>query len=143
MTRIVPGLVFAVFFLVLALMPHPTGSQPGLTVKRYGGVIGLRPEKVMEYRRLHAAVWPGVLSRLRACNIRNYSIFLKEIRPGEFCLFSYYEYTGSDYAGDMARLSADPDIRAWWKLTDPCQSPLPSRRPGEFWAGMEEVFHLE
>ena len=25
---------------------------------RYGMVIGLKPEKVAEYKRLHAAVWP-------------------------------------------------------------------------------------
>jgi L-rhamnose mutarotase len=29
-------------------------------MKRYGMVIGLRPDKVDEYRHLHAAVWPGV-----------------------------------------------------------------------------------
>jgi len=27
---------------------------------RYGSVIGLRAEKLDEYRRLHAAVWPQV-----------------------------------------------------------------------------------
>ena len=34
-------------------------------MKRYGMVIGLRPEKLEEYNRLHAAVWPDVLKMIR------------------------------------------------------------------------------
>jgi len=45
-------------------------------MKRYGTVIGLRPEKPDEYRRLHAAVWPDVLRMIKECHIRNYSIYL-------------------------------------------------------------------
>ncbi|MBV8566717.1 MAG: L-rhamnose mutarotase, partial [Methylobacteriaceae bacterium] len=47
-------------------------------MQRMGFCNRLRPEKVEEYKRLHAAVWPGVLATLSACNIRNFSIFLKE-----------------------------------------------------------------
>ncbi len=35
-------------------------------VKRFGTVVGLRPEKIDEYKRLHAAVWPGVLAMIAA-----------------------------------------------------------------------------
>lgn len=107
-------------------------------MKRYGSVIKLRPEKAEEYRRLHAAAWPGVLAMIRECNIRNYSIFLKD-----GYLFSYFEHHGVDLASDMARMAADPTTREWWKLTDPCQEPLESRKPGEWWASMEEVFHCD
>ena len=55
----------------------------------------------------------------------------------------YYEYVGTDYEKDMARMAADPTTQEWWKLTDPCQIPLESRREGEWWAEMEEVFHLD
>ena len=106
-------------------------------MKRYGSVIRLRPEKEEEYRRLHAAVWPGVLATIQACNIRNYSIFLKD-----GWLFSYFEYVGEDLGADMARMAQDPTTREWWKHTDPCQEPLESRQPGEWWASMEEVFHF-
>jgi hypothetical protein len=34
-------------------------------VKRYGNVIGLRPEKLEEYKELHANVWPGVLKMIK------------------------------------------------------------------------------
>jgi len=107
-------------------------------MKRYGSVIKLRPEKEQEYRRLHAEPWPGVLAMIRDCHIRNYSIFLKD-----GFLFSYFEYTGDDYASDMARMAGDPTTREWWRLTDPCQEALETREPGEWWASMEEVFYLE
>ncbi|HET6413225.1 MAG TPA: L-rhamnose mutarotase [Anaeromyxobacter sp.] len=105
---------------------------------RYGSVIKVRPEKEEEYRRLHAAPWPGVLAMIRECNIRNYSIYLKD-----GYLFSYFEYLGTDFAADMARMAKDPTTREWWTHTDPCQEPLESRKPGEWWASMEEVFHSD
>jgi len=107
-------------------------------VPRYGSVIKVRPEKEEEYRRLHAAPWPGVLAMIRECNIRNYSIYLKD-----GYLFSYFEYLGTDFAADMARMAKDPTTREWWTHTDPCQEPLESRKPGEWWASMEEVFHSD
>jgi L-rhamnose mutarotase len=47
-------------------------------MKRYGAVIGLQPDRVAEYKRLHAAVWPDALEQITASNITNYSIFLKQ-----------------------------------------------------------------
>ena len=48
-------------------------------------VIGLRPEKMAEYKKLHAAVWPDVLKMIRQCHIKKYSIYLpiilKNSRP--------------------------------------------------------------
>lgn len=107
-------------------------------MQRYGMLIKVKPEKLEEYKRLHAAVWPGVLKTIYDCNIRNYSIYLKD-----GMLFSYFEYIGEDYAWDMARMGADPATQEWWKLTDPCQEPLPTRQEGEWWAKMEEVFHTD
>ena len=77
-------------------------------MKRYGSVIGLRPEKLDEYVRLHAAVWPDVLKMIRECNIRNYSIYLRRLPDGCHYLFSYFEYVGDDFAADMAKMAADP-----------------------------------
>jgi L-rhamnose mutarotase len=51
-------------------------------MKRYGWVIGVRPEKLEEYKRLHAAVWPGVLKMIKACNIQNFCAgMVKRGRP--------------------------------------------------------------
>lgn len=109
---------------------------------RLGWVIGLRPEKVEEYKRLHAAVWPGVLRMIKECHLQNYSIFLRQIE-GKPYLFAYAEYTGEDLAADMARMAADPTTRQWWSHCGPCQVPLADRAPGEWWASMEEVFHID
>jgi L-rhamnose mutarotase len=107
-------------------------------MQRYAAVIKLRPEKEAEYRRLHADAWPGVLTALKQANIANYSIFLRD-----GLLFSYLEYSGSDYAADTAAIADDPETQRWWEVTDPCQQAVDSAAPGEWWAPMTEVFHLD
>jgi L-rhamnose mutarotase len=112
-------------------------------MKRYGMVIGLRPEKVREYRKLHAAVWPDVLKMIRQCHIRNYSIYLRKLDDGQDYLFSYFEYVGNDFAADMAKMAADPTTQKWWAVCKPCQKPLNDCASDEWWAAMEEVFHYD
>jgi L-rhamnose mutarotase len=107
-------------------------------MKRYGLLIGVKPEMLAEYIEIHRKVWPEVLATITRCNIRNYSIFLKDGK-----LFAYYEYVGMDYTADMARMAADPKTQEWWKITDPMQIPLETRAKGEWWASMEEVFHID
>ncbi|MGB7845289.1 MAG: L-rhamnose mutarotase [Candidatus Acidiferrum sp.] len=107
-------------------------------MKRYGSVIQVRPEKIEDYERCHAAVWPEVLATIRRCHIRNYSIFRKDN-----LLFGYFEYHGTDYAADMARMAADPKTQEWWALMGPMQQPLETRTEGEWWAEMREVFHTD
>jgi predicted TIM-barrel fold metal-dependent hydrolase/L-rhamnose mutarotase len=108
--------------------------------KRYGAVIGLKPEAIAEYKRIHAAAWPKVLEQIKRSNISNYSIYLRE---PENLLFAYYEYTGTNHDADMAAMAADPVTQDWWKVCMPMQSPLATKTGGEWWAGMEEVFHLD
>jgi L-rhamnose mutarotase len=107
-------------------------------VKRIASVIGLPPESVEQYERLHADVWPAVLARLSASNVANYSIY----RYGEL-LFSYMEYVGEDYDADMADMAADPATQEWWAVCEPLQRPLADRAEGEWWHEVPEVFHLE
>ena len=109
-------------------------------MQRMGQIIGLNADKVEEYKRLHAAVWPEILAMISACSIKNYSIYLKE---PENLMFAYYEYHGTDYAADMAKMAADPKTQEWWAVCMPCQKPLDTRKESEWWAGMEEVFHLD
>ncbi len=106
-------------------------------------VIGVKPDKIEYYKKLHAAAWPGVLAKIKECHIQNYSIYLREVAKGQYLLFSYFEYTGTDFAADMARMAADPETQRWWKETDPCQSPIPTRLDKEFWSRMDEVFHTD
>ena len=112
-------------------------------VTRYGSVIGLKPEKLEEYKELHANVWPDVLKKIKECNIRNYSIYLGELEEDKYYLFGYFEYTGDDFEADMAKMAADATTQKWWTFCEPCQSPIPTRKEGEWWADMEEVFHQD
>ena len=105
---------------------------------RHGQLIGLKPEKYEEYKKYHAAVWPEIAAKIKECNIQNYSIYHKDDM-----LFAYFEYTGDDFKADMAKMADDETTKKWWKLTDPMQSPIPTRKEGEWWANMEEVFHCD
>ena len=58
-------------------------------MKRMGMVIGIKPERIEEYKKTHAAVWPEVLAKISDCNMRNYTIFLRrseERRVGKECV---------------------------------------------------------
>jgi L-rhamnose mutarotase len=80
---------------------------------------------------------------IRACHLRNYSIYLRTLDDGRPYLFSYFEYTGRDFGADMAKMAADPTTQRWWAVCMPCQQPLAGKAKEEWWAGMEEVFHLD
>jgi len=107
-------------------------------MKRFGQVIGVRPEDFEEYKKYHSAVWPDVLAMIKKCNMQNYSIFYKDNM-----LYAYFEYTGNDFDDDMAKMAADPKTQEWWSVIEPMQDPLSTRKAGEWWANMEEVFHLD
>jgi len=105
-------------------------------MKRYGSVIKIKPEKLEEYKELHANIWPDVAKMITECNITNYSIYHKD-----GFLFSYFEYAGKDFKSDMAKMAADPTTQKWWNICMPMQEPLETKKEGEWWAEMEEVFH--
>lgn len=107
-------------------------------MQRYAQIIHLRPESEAAYKKYHQAVWPEVLSKITECNIRNYSIFLRNN-----ILFGYFEYVGNDFIADTAKMAADPKTQEWWTIMDPMQKPLDDRAEGEWWASMKEVFHLD
>ena len=107
-------------------------------MQRHAHIIHLRPEAEAGYKKYHQAVWPEVLSKITDCNIRNYSIFLRD-----GILFSYFEYVGDDFAADMAKMAADAKTQEWWAITKPMQRPLEDRSEGEWWASLPEVFHLD
>jgi len=107
-------------------------------VERHGQVIGVKQDQLDEYIKAHSQVWPGVLNKIKECNISNYSIFQR----GDF-LFSYYEYIGIDYASDMAKMAAHDETKKWWDFVGPMQEPLKDRKEGEWWAEMRSVFHMD
>lgn len=107
-------------------------------MQRFGQMIRLKPEKAGEYIKQHASVWPAVINKITECNIVNYSIYFKDN-----ILFSYFEYVGDDFDEDMAKMADDEVTQKWWDVVKPLMDPLDTRGPGEFWANMEEIFHLD
>ncbi len=107
-------------------------------MQRFGQLIKIDPEKIEAYKAYHARPWPEINAMISACNIRNYSIFLKDDY-----LFAYMEYVGDDFSADMAKMAADPKTLEWWDIMKPMQRPIETRNEGEWWADMEEVYHLD
>jgi cytidyltransferase-like protein len=103
--------------------------------KPIGSLIGLKEGTEELYFLLHRNVFTSVLERIARSNLADYSIFFLN-----GILFAFFDYSGSDYEKDMRDMSKDPDTRQWWKLTEPLQQPLPGRKDGEWWAGMEHLF---
>jgi L-rhamnose mutarotase len=112
-------------------------------MQRYGMVTGVHPDKIEEYKTLHAAVWPDVLKKIAECNIRNYTIYLREIPGAGPLLFSHFEYIGDDFDADMAKMAADKTTQEWWEHCNPCQRPIAKGEVGNTWVSMEEVFHVD
>jgi L-rhamnose mutarotase len=132
-----------VLMLLLYSLPVACHSPESPSVRRFGMVTGIKPDKIAYYEQLHAAIWPAVLREIRLCHIRNYSIYIQQIGDSSF-LFSYFEYTGSDFTGDMQKMARDSATRRWWKETDPMQLPLPQAAARkEIWMNMREVFHAD
>ena len=106
--------------------------------QRHGFVLRVKLERLEEYKEYHRAVWPEILEAISEAGIRNYTIFLKDD-----LLFGYYEYVGppDEYDQRQQALAAAPRMREWWDIMEPMQEPLATRKQGEWWAEMEEVFH--
>ena len=104
---------------------------------RFGMVVGIDPDVIDEYKRLHADSNPGVRDLLTKYNMQNFTIYLQEI-DGKWYEFGYYEYVGDDFDGDMAKLDAEPRNKAWLEVCDPMQIPLPGSKG---WTIMEQVYH--
>jgi len=107
-------------------------------MKRFGQLIGVKPEHLDSYKKYHSEVWPEINSKISECNIRNYSIFY---RDGQ--LFAYFEYVGENFDADMQKMADDPRTQDWWAIMKPMQQPLENRAEGEWWSDMEELYHLD
>ena len=135
--KILPVILLSVVF-ILSSSCQKKSTPEQIEIHRFGWVIKVKPEKLDEYKNLHANPWPEVNRMLKECNIQNYSIYYRD-----GLLYSYLEYTGTDFEKDMKKMAADPTTQKWWKLTDPCQEPVESAEEGVWWADMEEVYHLD
>lgn len=126
------GTILGLGFAALLL----SGCGQKKEVKRVGMVVGIKPEVIEEYKRLHADDNPGVRDLLTKYHMHNFNIFLQEI-DGKWYEFGYYEYTGDDFEADMAELDKEPRNIEWLKVCDPMQVPLSG---ADGWTEMELVY---
>jgi L-rhamnose mutarotase len=120
----------------------PEADKSQKKVRRFGQVIGLKPDKQTIYNMLHAHPWKPINKMIKDCHIQNYSIYETELE-GKLHLFAYFEYTGEDFEADMAKMAKDETMQAWWQLTDPCQIRLPGTPEGQQWKQIPPVYHLD
>ena len=130
------GMVCVAVWLVgtcLAFAEAKPAKQP---VKRVGMVVGIKPDCIEQYKKLHADSNAGVRDLLTKYHMKNFSIYLQQI-DGKWYEFGYYEYTGKDFEGDMAKLDKEPRNIEWLKICDPMQIPLPGAKG---WTVMERAY---
>ena len=130
---------FSMMVCLLGGVSMSVGCASTKNVKRVGMVIGLKPECVTEYKGVHDDSNPGVRDLLTKYHMHNFSIFLHKI-DGKWYEFGYYEYTGDDFEGDMAKLGEEPRNIEWLKKCDPMQVPLKGEKG---WAEMERAYFNE
>ena len=99
-------------------------------------VIGIKPDKIEEYKKLHTNTWPEVLDCIAGSQIKNFSIFIHDKT-----LFGYFEYYGNDLEADMKTWANNKKMQEWWKICIPLLEPLESEERADGWIYMEEIFH--
>lgn len=138
MKRFTSNLLLLILFCICFIHCEIQDQKQNITsVQRFAELIKVKPEFEERYIILHKYTFPGVLDRIYKSNLRNYSIFLQD-----GLLFAYYEYIGDNFQADMKKIEQDSITNEWWKLTKPMLEMLDTRKPGEWWASMEQVLYI-
>jgi len=109
-------------------------------MQSYGLTLMLQDDEeiVERYKEYHRNAWPEVVARLREIGIKEMRIYLLGRR-----MFMYMEaIDGFVPERDFPKLNEVPRYREWDELMRTLQEPAPEAKPGEWWAGMDEVFDL-
>jgi len=100
-------------------------------------LLKVRRDKLEEYKRRHAAVWPEMLDALRITGWHNYSLFL---RP-DGLLVGYLE--SNNFAQSVAAMKTYAINAKWQAEMAPFFESLEGDGPDDSFTLLEEVFHLE
>jgi L-rhamnose mutarotase len=99
--------------------------------------LQVRPDRIDEYRRRHAAVWPEMLRALADTGWHNYSLFLRD----DGLLIGYVETPSIAQA--QAGMAATEVNARWQAEMSELFENLEGLAPDEGFLVLEEVFHLE
>ena len=100
-------------------------------------LLKVRADKIDEYRRRHAAVWPEMLDALRQTGWHNYSLFL---RP-DGLLVGYVETP--DFERARAAMQEHPVNGRWQAEMAPFFESLQGGAADASMVPLTEVFHLD
>ncbi|KAB8163013.1 L-rhamnose mutarotase [Streptomyces sp. 3MP-14] len=99
-------------------------------------LLRVRPDRIDEYRRRHADVWPEMRAALTATGWHNYSLFLRD----DGLLVGYLETEDFEAA---QRAMAATDVNARWQAEmGELFEALDDQRPDEAMKPLTEIFHL-
>ena len=99
--------------------------------------LQVRPDRIEEYKRRHAAVWPDMLRALHDTGWHNYSLFLR----ADGLLIGYVETP--DLAAARAGMAATEVNARWQAEMAEFFVDLGDAAPDEGFLVLDEVFHLE
>jgi L-rhamnose mutarotase len=106
-------------------------------MRRVCFLLKVKADRLEEYSRRHAEVWPDMLAALRETGWRNYSLFL---RP-DGLLVGYFETDDLDAA--LAGM-AERDVNTRWQNEmAPFFEGLGGGAPDAGITPLQEVFHLD
>jgi len=100
-------------------------------------VLRVKRDKLEEYKRRHAQVWPEMLDALRQTGWRNYSLFLQP----DGLLIGYLETDNFDESCEG--MKKHPVNSRWQAEMSPFFEALNGVGPDDRMSPLEEVFHLD
>jgi L-rhamnose mutarotase len=106
-------------------------------MRRVCFTLQVDPTRLAEYRARHAAVWPEMLSALRAAGWHDYSLFLRD----DGLLVGYL--MTDDLAAAQAAMEATDVNRRWQAEMAQYFVDLPGGRPDRGVTVLDEVFNLD
>ncbi|MGI9457750.1 MAG: L-rhamnose mutarotase [Aeoliella sp.] len=138
------GLMFWAYCSVIAAFGSSAmaQAQPAATrkVHRVGQLAKIQPDRVDALKQSYQDNRDGIRAFLNDYQLENFSIYVKELEPGQPYLFKYYEYTGDDYAAVLKNMREDPRLQQWEQRfwAEYLEKPTPDALSP--WIDMEEVF---
>lgn len=100
-------------------------------------LLQVKADRLDEYKRLHADVWPDMQAALRKTGWHNYSLFLRE----DGLLVGYCETPNFEAA--VAGMQDYEVNRHWQELMAPFFEETAGAKADEAMRPLEEVFHLD
>lgn len=99
--------------------------------------LQVKPDRLEEYTKRHAAVWPEMLQALKRSGWHNYSLFLRE----DGMLIGYFETDSLEAARQAAQ---NEEVNARWQAQmQDFFVDLEGASPDTGFLELTEVFHLE